>query len=242
MTPEVKQAIADEVHRQLDQERIESQAAAPAQNGPQFLADNASHVFIVANGLDVQSRAGDCALTEGDVVQMIAPPPANSATADLTVMASKGQDCRKGTTVSIAIPDLQEMQNHMRATLDQGLADLQKRQGQGGLPAEPPAAARPPVDAPYATAAPPPDPNIASEVSQQAESATQAENEVLSQAQASGPSASGPPPSVSLGMSIDQVVGILGQPQAVGDLGSKKVYSFGSMKVIFINGKVTDIP
>ena len=239
LTPDVKQAIADEVHRQLDQERIESQSAAPAQNGPQFLADNSSHVFVVANGLEVQSSYGECALTEGDVVQMTAPPPANSATADLAVLASKGQDCRKGTVVSIAIPDLQEMQNHMRETLDQGLADLQARQGQGGIPAEPPAAARPPVDAPYAAAAPPPDPNIASEVSQQAQSADQAESEVL--AQSSGPSAAGPPPSVTLGMTIDQVVGILGQPQAVGDLGSKKIYSFGNMKVIFINGKVTDV-
>jgi hypothetical protein len=240
LTPDVKQAIADEVHRQLDQERIESQAQAPVQSGPAFLADNASHVFVVASGLEVQSPYGECALTEGDVLQMAAPPAANSATANLAVMASKGPDCRKGTVVSVAIPDLQEMQNHMRATLDQGLADLQKRQGQGGIPAEPAAAQRPPVDPPYATAAPPPDPNIASEVSQQADSAIQAESEVLDQAQAAPP-AGGPPPSVSLGMTVDQVVGLLGQPQAVGDLGTKKIYSYGGMKVIFINGKVTDV-
>jgi len=240
LTPDVKQAIADEVHRQLDQERMESQAPVPADGGPPFLADNAPHVFVVANGLDVQSGAGECALTEGDVLQMAAPPPANSATADLAVMASKGQDCRKGTVVSVAIPDLQEMQNHMREMLDQGLADLQKRQGRGGIPAVPPAAARPPVDASYAAAAPPPDPNIASEVSHQAQSAAQAENEVLSQAP--GPSAGGgPPQSVTLGMTIDQVVGILGQPQTVGDLGSKKIYNYGTMKVIFIDGKVTDM-
>ena len=241
LTPDVKQAIADEVGRQLDEERMESQAPAPGQNGPQFLADNSSHVFVVANGLDVQSSYGECALTEGDVVQMTAPPPANSAAADLTVMASQSQDCSKGSLVSIAIPDLQEMQNHMRETLDQGLADLQRRQGQGGIPAAPPAAARPPVDAPYAAAAPPPDPDIASEVSQQAQSATEAESDVLNQAQGSPQAGGGPPQSVTLGMTIDQVVGILGQPQAVGDLGSKKIYSYSSMKVIFIDGKVTDM-
>jgi hypothetical protein len=239
LTPDVKQAIADEVHRQLDQERMESQAGAQ-QAAPAFLSDNASHVFVVSAGLDVQSRAGECSLTEGDVLQMAAPPAANSATADLAVMASKGQDCLKGTIVSVAIPDLQDMQNHMRETLDRGLADLQAKQGQGGLPAEPPAASRPPVEAPYASAAPPSDPNIASEVSQQAQSAEQAENEVLSQAQ-SGPSAAGGPQSVSIGMTIDQVVGMLGQPTMVGDLGSKKIYSYGNMKVIFIDGKVTDI-
>lgn len=143
--------------------------------------------------------------------------------------------------VSIAIPDLQEMQNRMRETLDQGLADLQKRQGQGGIPAEPAAAARPPVDAPYAAAAPPPDPNIASEVSQQAQSAAQAEGEVLDQAQGAPQAGGGAPQSVKLGMTVDQVVGILGQPRAVGDLGSKKIYSYGNMKVIFIDGKVTDM-
>ena len=237
LTPDVKQAIADEVHRQLDQERMESQGSAP-QSSPAFLSDNASHVFVVSAGLDVQSGSGECSLTEGDVLQMAAPPAANAAMADLAVLGSKGQDCRKGTMVSVAIADLQDMQNHMRETLDQGLADLQAKQGQGGLPAVPPAAARPAAQAPYAAAAPPPDPNIASEVSQQAESAAQAENEVLSQAQ-SGPSAA--PQSVSLGMTIDQVVGMMGQPQMVGDLGSKKIYSYGNMKVIFIDGKVSDI-
>jgi hypothetical protein len=240
LTPDVKQAIADEVHRQLDQERMESQAPVPAAGGPQFLADNSTHVFVVSMGLDVQSRAGECSLTEGDVLQMSVPPPPNSAMADLAVLASKGQDCRKGSMVSVAVADLQDMQNHMRETLDQGLADLQSRQGKQGIPAEPPAAQAAPVQAPYAAAAPPPDPNIANVVSQQAQSADQAESEVLAQAQ-SGPSAGGPPPSVTLGMTIDQVVGLLGQPQAAADLGQKKIYTYGSMKVIFMDGKVSDV-
>ena len=240
LTPDVKDAIAGEVHRQLDQERAESQGA-PMQDGPQFLADNSTHVFVVGSGLDVQSRSGECALTEGDVLQMTAPPPPNSAMADLAVLASKGQDCRKGSVVSIAIPDLQEMQNHMRETLDQGLADLQTRQGQGGIPAPPAAAQRPPVEAPYASAAPPPDPNVATELSQQSEYATQAESEVLDQAQAPPAAPSSAPTSVTLGLTIDQVVAILGQPKVVGDLGSKKTYFYGNMKVIFTDGKVTDI-
>jgi len=240
LTPEVKQAIADEVHRQLDQERIESQAGAAPQAAPAFLADNSTHVFVVGNPLDVQSMSGECGLTEGDVLQMTAPPPGNSATADLAVLASKGQDCAKGTLVTVAIADLQDMQNQMRETLDQGLAELQAKQGQGGIPAAPPAANRPPVEATYAQAAPPPDPSAASEVNQQAVSAVQAENEVLNQA--SGPSAAAAAPqSVSLGMTIDQVVAMMGQPSMVGDLGSKKIYSYGNMKVIFIDGKVTDI-
>ncbi|HUB81848.1 MAG TPA: hypothetical protein VMB03_23775 [Bryobacteraceae bacterium] len=241
LTPDVKQAIADEVHRQLDQERMESQAGAAPQATPAFLADNSAHVFVVGNPLDVQSLSGQCSLTEGDVIQMTAPPPGNSATADLAVLASKGPDCRKGTVVTIAIGDLQDMQNHMRETLDQGLADLQSKQGQGGIPAAPAAASRPPVEAAYAMAAPPPDPNAASAVSQQAQSAVQAENEVLDQASGPSAAAGAAPQSVSLGMTIDQVVGMMGQPAMVGDLGSKKIYSYGNMKVIFIDGKVADI-
>ena len=208
---------------------------------PSFLTDNSSHVFVVANGLDVTSRWGDCALTEGDVLQMTAPPPPGATSADLAVLASKGQDCRKGSMVSIAIPDLTEMQNHMRETMDQGLSDLQQHQGQGGLPAPPQSAQRPPVDAPYAAAAPPPDPNIASELRQQAQTAQQTEGEVLQQAQQAPPAANSGPATVSLGMTIDQVVNLLGQPQVVADLGSKKTYAYGNMKVIFVDGKVTDV-
>ena len=64
---------------------------------------------------------------------------------------------------------------------------------------------------------------------------------MLDQAQAAPPAASAAPTSVTLGLTIDQVVAILGQPQVVGDLGSKKTYFYGNMKVIFTDGKVTDV-
>ena len=99
---------------------------------------------------------------------------------------------------------------------------------------------------------------MAGELSQQAESATQAESEVLDQAQAAPPAEMGAGEKkkaeqaqgsdlaallrlVTLGLTIDQVVAILGQPQVVGDLGSKKTYFYGNMKVIFTDGKVTDV-
>jgi hypothetical protein len=37
------------------------------------------------------------------------------------------------------------------------------------------------------------------------------------------------------------VVTILGQPQRVANLGAKEIYFYKDMKVIFVNGKVTDI-
>ena len=242
MTSDVKQAIADEVRRQLDQERSEGQAVAQNADysgAPSFLTDNSTHVFIVASSLDVSSRDGECPVTEGDVLQLTNAMPATATSADVLVLASKGGDCHKGSVVSVAVADLQDMQNRMRETLDQGLSDLQSGQGQSGIPTAPPAARTAPVQSPYAAAAPPPDANVASELSQQAQAATQAEGEVLGQAQAAV--ADNTVPTVAEGMTIEQVVAILGKPLRIGDLGSKKTYFYQDMKVIFTDGKVTDI-
>ncbi len=165
ITPDVKRAIAAEVRRQLALENAE--AAANSQGPPdpgssglaRMLSDNTSHVFVVATGLEVMSGVGACPITEGDVIQLNGPTPPNAVTANLVVLASKGQDCRKGAMVAVGLADLQEMQNHMRATIDHGLRELQSKQGQGGLPAAPLAATKPPMQTEFAAIAPPPDPN-----------------------------------------------------------------------------------
>src|ERR1035438_2196402 len=84
------------------------------------------------------------------------------------VLANKGNDCPKGSTVTVGLADLQEMQNHMRATIDQGLGELHSKQGKGGLPALPAAAAKPPVATEFAAIAPPPDPNDEAELAHEA--------------------------------------------------------------------------
>lgn len=64
------------------------------------------------------------------------------------------------------------------------------------------------------------------------------------------PIAPPPPPSdapaaptqtLGLGMTIDQVVAILGQPTRVASVGTKQIYSYKDLKVTFVDGKVTDI-
>ncbi len=47
-----------------------------------------------------------------------------------------------------------------------------------------------------------------------------------------------PPPTISPGMTIDQVVALLGQPTTIANLGAKKVYAYPTQKVTFIDGKV----
>jgi hypothetical protein len=169
------------------------------------------------------------------VLQMNAPPPPNSQTAQVVILASKGNDCRKGTTVFVGLADLQEMQNQMRATIDQGLSDLQKKQGQGGLPTLPASAAAQPVNAPYAAQVQP-DANAATELSQASQEADRAERDVVDQSMQNGT-----PLRVSLGQSIADVEAAMGKPRDIADLGSKKIYVYRDLKITFVDGKVTDV-
>src|SRR5208282_346915 len=50
-----------------------------------------------------------------------------------------------------------------------------------------------------------------------------------------------PPAQVQLGQTADQVVAILGQPDKIANLGSKKIYWYKDMKITFVNDKVTDV-
>jgi hypothetical protein len=161
------------------------------------------------------------------------------------VLASKGgAECRKGAQVSVAFPDLQNMQNHMRETIDQGLGDLQTRQGQGGLPAAPIAARSLPVQTSFAAIAPPPDPNAATQINQQSQEAERAEQETLSQAsvqEGSQTPAAAAAVNISMGMSIDEVTAAFGEPPRKFDGGTKKIYIYKDMKITFNDGKVTDV-
>jgi hypothetical protein len=240
LTPQVKDMIAEEVKRQI---ALENQEA-------RMLGDNIQHVFVAGADLDVIDSTGtECAVSEGDALQLAGPPPADATAADLIVLSSKGGvECKKGQKVSVAIADLQEMQNHMRETIDAGMGDLQAKGGQGGLPAVPASAKAAPVEAPFAAIAPPPDPNAQAEIQAQSKEADQAEQEVAGQATdaAGGPSAAAAAPAaapaeIALGQTIDQVTAILGTPKSIVDLGPKKIYVYKDMKVIFNGGKVTDV-
>jgi hypothetical protein len=57
-----------------------------------------------------------------------------------------------------------------------------------------------------------------------------------------GPEASpAPPKTIALGQTKDDVVGALGQPQKIVNLGPKEIYVYSDMKVTFMNGKVADV-
>lgn len=258
MAPDVKQQISDEVRRQIALENSEARAGAQAPPDPgssgiaRMLTDNTSHVFVVSAGLTLQSNLGECPVTQGDVLRLNPGTPPNASTANLLVLATKGQDCQQGSTVVVGVADLQDMQNHMREMVDQGLAELQKKQGQNGIPAAPAGATAQPTQAAYAAIAPPPDPNAGAELSAQTKEADQAEQEALQgSGNLGGPSAGPNPEPVStpaapasktpltVGQTVEEVTGILGQPVNIVDLGSKKIYVFKDLKVTFTNGKAS---
>ncbi len=247
MTPDVKAMVADEVKRQLALENAEAQNTAkgadpdPASSSIQrMLTDNAPHVFVAGLDLDVVDSAGsECAISEGDALQLQPAQLAADATAaNLTVLASKGgKECPKGDLVSVGLQDLQDMQNHMRETIGQGMQELKEKAGKGGLPAAPGGANAPTTPAAMASAAPPPDPNVQAELNEQQQQADQAEKEA-----GETPAPIAPPPAeISVGQTIDQVEAALGQPKSKVNVGTKKIYVYQDMKITFKDGKVADV-
>jgi len=248
MSQQTKDLIAAEVQRQIALENVESRAQAQnsapdPNNGVQrMLSDNIQHVFVVGHDLDVVDASGvECALGEGDALQLVGRPGPQETAATLLVLGSKGGlECKASSTVSVSVVDLQDMQNHMRETIAQGMTEMQAKQGQGGIPALPADARTAPVKAAFDVGAPGPDPNAAAEIGAQAKAADQAEQEVLQSAPAAGGPSATTTAQVGLGMTVDQVTAILGSPAQHFDKGAVQIYVFGNMKITFTNGKVTD--
>lgn len=259
LTPEVKQEIADEVQRQIALENQGAQMNSqgnepdPASTSIQrMLSDGVQHVFVAGANLDVTDGKGnECTVGEGDALQLTGPPAPDANSATLVMLSTKGGvECPKGDTVSVGFADLQDMQNHMRETIDAGMGTLQSDQGKGGLPAVPPSASAPPVKSDFASSAPPPDQDAGNQIDQEGQSANQAEQEAVSQttqdngaaeAPAPVPAPAAAPATISLGETVDQVTAAMGQPQKIVDLGTKKIYVYADMKVTFKGGKVSDV-
>jgi hypothetical protein len=178
ITPQLKQALGNQVQQQLTYEMAGSANPdrAAAMNGlPQVLVRD--HLFVVSAPLNVTtSDSRQCAISPGDVLQLGAAPARDSPTADLTVSSSRQADCPAGAQISVSLEDLQEMHNGFRAKLDAGLQALHGSQGQGGLPAAPQSAmAQPPHPV---EALPTDDTNVQAELVKAQEQATANETDV----------------------------------------------------------------
>jgi hypothetical protein len=254
LTADVQAQIAEEVRRQLALENAEAQGASrgedpdPQSSGiARIVADGSTHAFVVGDNMDLTSSSGqECLVTAGDVLQLRTPPAPTATEANLVVLASKGgQECAKSSIVTVAMDDLQDLQNHMRQTIDEGLGEVQKQEGKG-LPKAPASAAAPVVKATYIQAAPPAEINISVELAQQDKEADNAEHEANQEAL--GPAAPGAstassvaPVELAKGQTIAQVKVLMGEPKNVINAGTKQVYVYPDMKITFAVGKVIDI-
>ena len=187
ITPEMKQAIAEEVRAQLAAEQQGASAAPqqPAPSGteaPPAALDPARRLFVVPGNLAVTTVDGqDCELTSGDIITRLDDTPDNNNKVRVSVSSSKGGDCGVGSTIMVDVNDLQEMQNQFAEKLDSGLQTLADNSGKGGLPRAPDTgttAGEVPT--------PPPDANVGSALQAQQQQADQTEQQVQQEAAQGG--------------------------------------------------------
>ena len=263
MTPEIKDAVSEEIKGELAAQKAKAGSDSNVASLESLLADGKPHVFVASAGLTVTSAGQDCGLTEGDVLKLPTAPGADATGADLQVLASKKTDCPKDSTVTVQLTDLQEMYNSLLASIDKGMLEMKDNPGKGGLPAPPADAIAGTKQAPYAAAAPAPDPNGAAELDQEAAEGAQEEQKVIAEVQAPDASeqsadaqqpspigalatpAAAPrhtgPVTIALGQTPAQVVASKGEPVSKLNFPNKVVYKYSDMKIIFVNGKVSDV-
>jgi len=122
-------------------------------------------VTVVANGQE-------CALSSGDVITRLTDTPDADQNVNASVSATKKGDCASGATVAVKVDDLQDMYNHFQENITNGMGEMAKKQGTGGMPAAPSVATQAGAVAP-----PPPDTNAAKDLQDQQAAADQAEQQ-----------------------------------------------------------------
>lgn len=191
LSPEVKDAIAEEVKAQL----AAQEQAAPTQGGvtDQGAANNtddnqvppaldpARRTFVVDNSISVTSNGQECQLTGGDVITRLTDTPDGDGNVNASVSASKKGECGSGQTIAVSVDDLMEMHNHFEEQLNNGLKQLAEKQGTNGMPKAPDAGTVS-SDIP----APQPDQDASKELSDQQAQADQAEQQAKQDAASQG--------------------------------------------------------
>ncbi|MFZ3262486.1 MAG: hypothetical protein WA172_00660 [Terriglobales bacterium] len=192
LSPEVKEAIAEEVKAQLQEQEQQAPsqglgsdsgaAAAPANDNqaPPAL-DPARRTFVVDNAITVVSDGQECNLTGGDVITRLTDTPDSNQQVTASVAASKKGECGEGKPVLVSVDDLQEMHNHFEEQLNNGLKVLAAKQGTNGMPKAPDAGT---VSSDLQT--PPPDQNASKDLADQQAQADQAEAQAKQDAAAGG--------------------------------------------------------
>jgi len=192
LSPEVKQALSDEVKATIAAEQAEagksggSSAAAGSQpatsNEAPPALDPKFRTFMVSSDMSLVVGDGDeCPLSQGDVIERTTETPDDDGNVNVKVVASTKSDCAVGKEGPVSTDDLQEMYNSFREGLKDGMAELAKKNGTGGLPKAPDTTTTN-GDVP----APPPDKSAEKTLQEQQSAADQAESEVKQEAGSGG--------------------------------------------------------
>src|SRR5208337_2849983 len=103
LSPEVKQAIADEMKNEIAAEKdAAANGLKDTPSGDQLppALNPKIRIFVVANDEDLTTSDGvECALTPGDVVYRTGDKPDDDNMVDATVKSSKKDECAVGATV-----------------------------------------------------------------------------------------------------------------------------------------------
>lgn len=138
ITPEMKEAIANEVQQQVTQESTAAQlnasgaqTAGPIEAPPTALTQK---FFVVSSNLDLTVGGQTCSLTPGDIIERRGKDVAQDGTVAIEVVNSKQGDCAADTEAALDLNQLQEMHNQFQEQIDSGLNQLANHQAKG-LPA-----------------------------------------------------------------------------------------------------------
>jgi hypothetical protein len=183
LTPEVKEAIAQEVKAQLAAQQAQasqdsggqaaSAAPAPTSDTPPPALDPSQRTFVVDSDVTVVANGQECGLTSGDVITRLTDTPDADNTVNASVAATKKGDCASGASVAVKVDDLQEMYNHFAENITNGMGEMAKKQGTGGMPKAPDTGTQAGAVQP-----PPPDTTAAKTLQDQQAAADQAESQV----------------------------------------------------------------
>jgi hypothetical protein len=142
----VKKELAEEVKATLAAEQAEAGKGASSTAGGQPTEskeappalDPKFRTFVVSSDLSLVPDSGDeCGLSQGDVITRTSETPDDDGNVAVKVVASSKSDCSIGSEGTVSTDDLQEMYNQFREQLKDGMGELAKKNGTGGLPKAP---------------------------------------------------------------------------------------------------------
>jgi hypothetical protein len=151
LSPEAKQAIAEEVRAQLGDEQNSAKNSTTTPNAltamsgtaPPDALNPADRTFIADISLDAAAPSGaECSVSPGDVLTRVDNSPDQNQKVKVVVRSSQKGDCAAATHVEVPVADLQDMANHFRENVDDGVGQLAQSRhpyGSNGLPPAPPA-------------------------------------------------------------------------------------------------------